>query len=278
MNTVRMLVAGLALLCSLIAAGAQAPAPVPADDLQRLLQIDPLLDHLAGKRELLTRVARTVSAGQVSDADALFAGVLLAEPMRAAARSELQTRWDAQRAAAALPMLAQAPWPEYRALEVAAAAPEQFAAVMAQSRLAEPPTSERRQLIRRLDERLQTSQWMAAFADTVAREVVLQMQLPENQRKFGKGQREVLAAALRQQAINYRESRPGEWVLYLAFRQLDNASLAAYLQRLEAAELQWALDASRQALIAGFTPGVARYAANLLALMPVIEPAPAPAP
>ncbi|MDX5299952.1 MAG: hypothetical protein LPK85_13510, partial [Gammaproteobacteria bacterium] len=73
--------------------------------------------------------------------------------------------------------------------------------------------------------------------------------------------------ALRQQAAEYRESRPGTWLLLYAYRDIPIAELKKYRDALETDEGRWFMRTSRHAVIEAMRSSMERFADNLVRVL-----------
>ena len=260
----------LSVILLVVSFSLDAAPPSIAPDTPMLAQVYELsqapimLRYAVQKRNMLKNMGQAMAAPRAQGLDNLLDGVLNEPDLDARARQYLAKNWDFQKAPKAATTFQAGSYARLLTLEAQAGAPTEKEALRAYFMDPGPSDSDERiALIVEIDQLVFATEWMSAFLETLAAAIEPKLKKMVATRKVSQADYDASVAALRKQATEYRDSRPGTLLLMYAYRQVSTAELEVYRDALDTDEGQWLLRTSRQAVIEAMKPSISKFADNL---------------
>jgi hypothetical protein len=236
--------------------------------LYELSQTSVMLQNATQKRNILKAMGQSMASPEAKGLDTLLDGVLEEADMIGLAKQYFAANLDFRMASRAVAAIEGTPHERLLVLEAAAGAPAEKEAF--RSYIQDPGESaseDRVDLVSQIDELTLATEWMSTFIESLGSSIELRLQGLVASGKISTADYDASVTALRAQAKEYRDGKPGTLLLLYAYRDVSTKDLENYRDALEADEVRWFLRTSRQALLAAIKPSIDRFAENLSRLL-----------
>lgn len=232
--------------------------------IYELSQTPAMIKYLVQRRNALKNMGQAMATPQALGLDSLLDGVLTEPDLDAHARLYLAQNMHFRKASRAATVFQERRFARLLSLEAQAGSPTEREALLSYLKDPGPSASdERLEIIAEIDELAFATEWMSALLELLAEAIETKLKSMAEDNRPSQPDHEASVAALREQAADYRNSRPGALLLMYAYRNIATADLEAYRDALDTEEGEWLLRTSRQAVIEAMKPSVNRFANNL---------------